>query len=361
MKTKSAIYPVIFAVLLLSILFCCKKEAIQVVPSITTSSVSDITATSVSCGGSITSDGGAAVTARGVCWSTSHNPTIADNKTNDNSGTGSFTSSLIGLLANTNYYLRAYATNEIGTTYGNEKIVVLYLNAPSTNVTDIEGNVYHTVIIGTQVWMVENLKTTKFNNGDLISNKIFSDDEWYALTTPAYCWYNNDSVTNKATYGALYNGYTVVDRRNIAPKGWHVPTSAEWTTLTTFLGGGNEALNKLKESGTSHWPSQEAIDKLNQSLNEKMLDPNTGATNISGFTALPGGFRGLKYLGLVEVGWFFNLGFTGCWWSRDWYTIGAVPPGSFNYGTMIYWYDTSLGLSSTTKFQFGWSVRCVRD
>jgi uncharacterized protein (TIGR02145 family) len=138
-------------------------------------------------------------------------------------------------------------------------------------VTDIDGNVYHGVTIGTQVWMVENLKVTKYRNSDLIAN--VTDTSWKSLTTGAYCWYLND-VTNKGTYGALYNWFAVTDSRNIAPTGWHVPTDAEWETLITYLGGSNAAGGSIKEAGTSHWNS-----------------PNTGATNTSGFTALPGGRR----------------------------------------------------------------------
>ena len=135
--------------------------------------------------------------------------------------------------------------------------------------TDFDGNNYPVGQIGTQIWMVENLKTTRYNDGtDILS--ITDNTTWENLITPGYCFYNN-GVVNKNTYGALYNWYAV-NTGKLAPKGWHVPTNDEYTTLITFLGGESVASSKLKESGTSHWQS-----------------PNTEATNQSGFTALPGG------------------------------------------------------------------------
>ena len=143
---------------------------------------------------------------------------------------------------------------------------------PPTTVTDIDGNVYHTVKIGTQVWLVENLKVTKYRNGDPIPN-VTNDTQWSKLSTGAYCYYNNVSDSG-IIYGKLYNWYAVIDTRNIAPIGWHIATDAEWTTLFNFLGSDSLAGGKLKEKGTNHWNN-----------------PNTGATNEKGFTALPGGNR----------------------------------------------------------------------
>ena len=134
--------------------------------------------------------------------------------------------------------------------------------------TDIDGNVYHTVTIGTQIWMVENLKTTRYNDGSPIPF-VTDSSSWSNLTTPGYCWYNNDT-TNKNTYGALYNWFAV-NTGKLAPTGWHVPTDDEWTTLTTYLGGESIAGGKLKETGTTHWRT-----------------PNAGATNEIGFTASSG-------------------------------------------------------------------------
>ena len=331
MKQKSIIwlYPILFTGIILIFINSCKKEddkdetpTIQV-PTIITSAVNNVTSNTANCGGNITSDGGVAVTARGVCWSTGTTPTIADNKTSDSSGTGIFTSNITGLSSNTTYYVRAYATNSEGTGYGS----VLSFTTAQT-VTDVDGNIYHTVTIGTQVWLVENLKTTKYNNGDPIAN-VTDNTAWNGLTTGAYCNYNNDPL-NSTTYGYLYNWYAVNDQRKIAPTGWHVPSDAEWTTLTTYLGGESIASGKLKESGLSHWAT-----------------PNTGATNETGFTALPGGYRD-------NNGVFYFVGSTGYWWS---YTETYV-----NYA----WYRTMYSYSTTVTRNYcvktwGNSVRCIKD
>lgn len=160
-------------------------------------------------------------------------------------------------------------------------------------VIDIDGNVYNTIIIGKQVWMKENLKVTRYNNGDSIINVIDSV-EWSALKTGAWSYYMNDPQYNNL-YGKLYNNSAVIDPRKICPKGWHLSSDDEWTTLETYIGGSSMG-GALKEAGTSHW-----------------LSPNTGATNSSGFTALPGGFRG------GNGGFTFNgipyLGSLGLWWT----------------------------------------------
>ena len=139
-------------------------------------------------------------------------------------------------------------------------------------VTDIDGNVYNTVTIGTQVWMKENLKVTHYNNGDEIPN-IEDNAAWTGLSNGAYCNYQNDNDFVD-TYGRLYNWFAVDDGREICPTGWHIATDAEWTILSDYLGGRHIAGGKLKEAGTTHWAS-----------------PNTGATNSSGFTGLPSGMR----------------------------------------------------------------------
>jgi len=194
---------------------------------------------------------------------------------------------------------------------------------------DWDGNTYGTVRIGNQVWMAENLKVTHYRDGTPIT-PVTDPGEWTALTTEAYCIYNNNTSNELDTYGALYNWYAVTNGHNIAPEGWHVPTDDEWTTLTNHLGGAGVAGEKLKETGTNHWNS-----------------PNTGATNESGFTALPGGYR-------TNNGNYYVLGTYGYFWSATesssstaWYRI-------LNYG------DSDVGRVSQLK-RFGFSVRCVRD
>ena len=193
-------------------------------------------------------------------------------------------------------------------------------------VTDIDGNVYHTVIIGTQVWMVENLVTTKFNDGTAIP-LVTGDTSWGNLTTPGYCWYDNDSA-NKNLYGALYNWHTV-NSGKLAPPGWHVPTDAEWSTLIKYLGGYGVAGGKMKEAGTGHWK-----------------DPNYGADNSSRFTALPGGCR-------VYDGAYISIEGGGYWWS----STESPPVVSFYY---LYHFFEEISRATTVKCS-GYSVRCVRD
>ena len=309
--------------------------AATVIPSLTTTTVTAILATSATSGGNITSDGGGTITARGVCWSTSTNPTTASTKTTDGTGSGNFISNLTGLTANTTYYVRAYAANSIETGYGSvisfktsissgDNGIIFNPNLTYSTVTDIDGNVYKTIQIGTQIWMAENLKTTKYRNGDPISN-VTVDAAWTALDTGTYCWYNNDAITYKATYGAIYNWYTVNDSRNIAPTGWHVPSHAEWTTLTTYLGGESVAGGMLTETGTSHWSS-----------------PNLNATNSSGFTALPSGSRGNNGSFYDVGGWWSSTEFT---WSDAWYRYLG--------GGYMYKDGTNKG--------DGLSVRCLKD
>ena len=290
---------------------------------IITTAVSNITGTSAVSGGNVISDGGAKITARGVCWSTSPNPTIADNKTIDGGGFGGFTSNLIGLIGGTTYFLRAYATSGAGTAYGNE---VSFATIPTT-ITDYDGNVYDVIAIGTQVWMKQNLNTSRYNNGTAIPN-ITDNATWTGLSTGARCYYNNDSASYASTYGALYNWYAV-NTGNLCPTGWHVPTDAEWTTLTTYLGGESVAGVKLK--ATTLWNSN---------------SPNTGATNSSGFTALPGGYR--NYLGPS-----LDVGDTGYWWSSTGGSAYAwIRCMSYYFGN-VYRYDYYM--------YNGFSVRCLKD
>jgi uncharacterized protein (TIGR02145 family) len=207
------------------------------------------------------------------------------------------------------------------------KINVTAIIVPGPNVTDVDGNLYQSVIIGTQTWMVENLKTTKYNDGTNIPN-VTGASEWGTLTTGAYCWYNND-ISYKATYGALYNWYAV-NTGKLAPKGWHVPTDAEWSTLTSYLGGRNVDGGKLKETGTTHWGS-----------------PNTGATNETGFTALPGSGRNL------DRG-FYVIGYHGYWWSA------SEEAADFAWFRFMDFDFIGVSRASSNKF-LGFSVRCVKD
>lgn len=201
---------------------------------------------------------------------------------------------------------------------------------PGTPVMDIDGNHYKTVIIGTQQWMAENLKVTRYRNGDTIPN--VTDTTWLTLKSGAYCWYNNDTndtAAYKSTYGALYNWYSVTDSRNLAPVGWHIPTDSEWSTLTAFLGGDSIAGGKLKETGTLHW-----------------YNPAAGATNETGFTARPGGC-------LSNSDLFLYLGDYGYWWSA---TTNSTSTAWFRG----MYFSNSVFRNKVSKTS-GFSVRCLKD
>lgn len=198
---------------------------------------------------------------------------------------------------------------------------------PLTTVSDIDGNVYHPIKIGNQIWMVENLKTTKFSDGVRIDN-IKDNTSWNNLTSPAYCWYAND-VANKTVYGALYNWYSV-NTGKLCPSGWHVPSDEEWTIMTTLLGGENIAGGKLKEAGNAHW-----------------INSNLGATNESGFTALPGGNR-------IFNGVFDYEGVRGSWWTATDFDSRTA------WQRVMYCIYGDVSRSNY-YMRFGFSVRCLKD
>ncbi len=201
---------------------------------------------------------------------------------------------------------------------------------------DIDGNVYNTVTIGTQVWMAENLNVTHYRDGTGITH-VTDNAVWAELTTEAYCIYNNNASNEADTYGALYNWYAVngdidgngTKDKEIAPRGWHVPSHTEWLTLVDYLGGTAVAGGKMKEAGTSHW-----------------FDPNTGATNESGFTALPAGTR-------IGIGNYSGINLFGYFWSSTEYTSYA-------------WYRNLISQQGIVTVDYvlkgyGFSVRCVKD
>ncbi len=306
--------------------------SVTVPPTVTTTAVSGITQTSATSGGNVTSDGGATATARGVCWSTMQNPTIAGSHTTDGSGTGVFVSAISGLQSNTTYYVRAYATNSVGTSYGNEVSFAtlgdMGLPCPNTPVVIYEGKTYATVQIGAQCWLTENLNVGTRING--------SQEQTNNLVIEKYCY--DDLESNCDIYGGLYQWNEAMQyatnssMQGICPTGWHLPSDAEWTSLTTYLGGEGVAGGKMKETGTSHWN-----------------EPNTAATNSSGFTALPGGYREWS-------GTFFDwLNGEGFFWSTSQYFSSSMV--WFRY---LHYYEKDVFRDYTVK-QVGSSVRCLKD
>jgi uncharacterized protein (TIGR02145 family) len=296
-------------------------------PFLTTATSSSITNTTATLGGNVTIDGGAAVTARGICWSTNANPTIAlATKTLNGTGAGSFTSNITGLTANTTYYVRAYATNSLGTSYGNQQI----FTTSNTNSTSLPN-----ITIGSQVWTTQNLSEARYRNGDVIP-QVTVASQWNSLTTGAWCWYNNDSATYAATYGRLYNWYAVNDSRGLCPTGWHVPTAAEWLTLYTTLGSSSAGI--YMKSARYISPNTPIWDQGDGT--------NTG-TNLSGFTGLPGGI-------LDNYNGYMRMGYGGYWWSST--ETDETQANSVNLGND----RPNLAFAALDKV-VGMSVRCIRD
>jgi len=195
-------------------------------------------------------------------------------------------------------------------------------------VTDIDGNHYNTVTIGSQIWMQENLKVTHYRNGSLIPNDT-STTLWDSLSTGARCYYNNDSVANAPVYGVLYNWYAVNDIHNICPIGWHVPSDREWTTLITYLGGESVAGGKMKDTGSIYWNNSNI------------------ATNESGLSCLPGGIR-------YYYSSFLFSGLRGFWWSSTVYSTPLV-------WMQILYYDMTSIETSNFNMKSGLSVLCIKD
>jgi uncharacterized protein (TIGR02145 family) len=299
MKKRVNILTVIGLASVIFLAYGCKKA---VLPTVTTAEVSAITINSAISGGEITADGGDDIIAKGVCWNTTSAPTIADSKTSDGKGITGFTSNMSGLQAGTLYSVRAYATNSAGTAYGEEFTFI-------TKIADIDGNQYTVVKIDNQMWMAENLKTTKLNDNTTIPN-VSDNVAWSGLSTAAYCWYNNDEAYFKPLYGAFYNWYAVGTGK-LCPTGWHVPTDAEYNALELSLGMPSAQLDIWGWRGT---------DQGTQMKNTTGWNTGENGNNKSGFAALPGGYR------YYTDGSFYGNNILSYWWTgtehdadRAWY------------------------------------------
>jgi uncharacterized protein (TIGR02145 family) len=319
------------ALILILTLNACKKseDSAGSLAVIVTSVVDVVTPISATCSGNITAVENSAPTDRGVCWSTEQTPDVSDNKATGGTGPGEFSCLMTGLTPQTTYYARAYAVNKAGTAYGEE----ITFTTPADHsgetgtVTDIDGNVYQTIGIGSQYWTTENLRTTRFNDETPIT--LEKDDlAWDSLAGPGYCYYYNDPFYLEV-FGALYNWYTVVSSR-LPPAGWHVPTDAEWTILETYLGGKTVAGGKLKETGTEKW-----------------MAPNFEATNETGFSAFGGGLRG-------QDGIYQAVNETGNFW-----TVTSSSDQTALCRTLVY--SDAVVIANKNPVKWGLSVRLVKD
>jgi uncharacterized protein (TIGR02145 family) len=438
MKTKFQFISVVTTAILLAFTGCKKNEN---PPSVTTFEIANITGSSATCGGTITSQGTSAVTARGVCWSKSAHPKITDNKTSDGTSTGDFTSNITGLQPATTYYVRAYATNAEGTGYGTtvtfetlgstpsvttlpalfvscDRVLLkgqvnpnyidtqvsfdygetssygneVYFNhnplsgsenvnlhariadlspgrtyhcriravnslgtsygndvtfVANEQVIDIDGNSYNTVTIDNLTWMSRNLETTKFNDGTEIPTEA-DGSTWAGLVSAAYCWYDNDESSSKGSYGALYNWYAAASGK-LCPAGWHVSTDAEWTSLGNYLD--SNGYNYDGTSGTNTY-ALALVAPLGW-----YWSGNTGAagnydviemSNITGFSAIPGGVRDANEL------IFGSRGYYSIFWTSSEYDSGTAWDRGLDYE------KKDVGRLAINKAH-GLSVRCVKD
>jgi uncharacterized protein (TIGR02145 family) len=415
-------------ILLIFFIDSCKKEE---KPTLTTTAITNITGTNATSGGTITNEGSGTIIARGVCWSTGANPTVADNKTTDGMGIGSYSSNITGLNGDAVYYVRAYATNDVGTGYGiavsftsfaqsptattsaaininattatlngivnaNDLSIVVTFEygtttsygstvtanqSPVTGVTtsslstditglteatiyhfrikavnslgttygsdltfttllsDVEGNTYNTITIGTQVWMQENLRTTKYRNGDLIETKVPATMDITSETTPEYQW-----ECSNGAYGRFYTFYVITDSRNVCPSGWHVPTDVEWTTLTNYLTNNGYAYNGI---GDLIAKSLAATSGFVPDTTAGNVGNDQTSNNSSGFTGFPSGGR-------LSTGELDFVGYHAIWWS----STEASP--TFAYFRCIGYIPGAVfrGIFSES---YGLPVRCLRD
>jgi uncharacterized protein (TIGR02145 family) len=335
---KKYFFSLLVSTIVLS-LASCKKDPVPVVisePKVTTQDIdlNQVTDAKAVIAFSITADGNSPIKAFGYCWSrTTQTPTIDDvNSHVYDAGAKQSPISLNSNLDNLNpydtYYVRAYATNEAGKTgYGDTKT----FKTLRGTFTDNDGNLYHTITIGNQVWMQENWKSPLMGKTGSAISKVTDNATWSTTSLPAYCWYANDPTNEtKTIYGGLYNWYAIT-HPDFAPDGWHVPSDNDFTKLATYLGGVDVAGGKLKDT------------KLTTD-NGTWVTPNTGASNESGFTALASGFRG-------NDGSFNALGAVAYFWVGEY--VSARAGQLTNTGSNL-----SILLSTNRQ---GNSVRLIRD
>lgn len=310
-------------------------------PTVTTDTLETLGMTSVWGIGTVRDDGGAAITDSGMCWSTSSNPTIADSRSSWGLSLVHISGWVLGLTPETHYYIRAFATNSQGTGYGDQ---LEFTTLPALEiVTDVDGNIYHTVTIGNQVWMVENLKVTHFADGTPINHVV--QEDWDGYPFDAYCDYlDNPSWSDRL--GRLYNWAAVMDPKELAPEGWRIPNDNDWQVLEMTAG-----MLSAEADIMNDWRGADAGGRLKQAGFDNWLIPNTGATDEFGFGALPGGYRGAGgHESSVEL--------VGYYWTSSIYN-GQV--FEFDAYFRIFDYHRTDIYRGHIPKGMGMSVRCIKE
>ena len=293
-------------------------------------------------------------------------PTTADDKTINGRGTGNFTSDLTGLDAGTVYYVRAYATNSAGTAYGDQQsattklnlIIVFNSGLTYGEVTDIDNNTYKTIQIGTQTWMAENLKTTRYNDGSGIPLVTDSLD-WTNLTSPGYCWYKNDESTYKDAYGALYNWYCI-NTDKLCPEGWHVPTDAEWSTMEIYLQNNGYNYDGILDTDNNRSTNNKMAKSLASTNGWLMVSGTSGFDGVIGRTDYPdkrnaSGFTAIAASRRDNFARFLSNGYNCDFWCSTETGTGTA------YNRTMRWNQVDVLRYSAVDKKQGFSIRCVKD
>jgi uncharacterized protein (TIGR02145 family) len=309
------------------------------IPVLNTADPTNITSVTITTGGRILTTGGSDITDCGVCWSTSNSPDINDDRLTNIVDTGNFICPVTGLTPERAYYLRTYATNELGTGYGNE--ISFKTTSALSSVQDIDGNVYNSITIGDKTWMQQNLKTTRYSNGDLIGTTTPASKDILNEISPSYQWAYQGEEKYVPLYGRLYTWYVASDERNLCPTGWHIATHEEWLSLFDYLiknGYGSEGDLAKSIASNTGWISSNTPGTPGMDLS---------ANNSSGFSGIPAGARAgrdsFQFAGSGSYWWSYTdtgeLAWDGCY---IWHGYGRIYYGE------------------RAKYQ-GLSVRCVKD
>jgi len=335
-------------------------ESTAELPTVTTTAVSEVTVTTATCGGNVTADGGADVTACGVCWSTEQNPTVSGSHTTDGSSTGAFTSSLTGLTAGTTYYVRAYATNSAGTAYGEQLSFMTASNSGTdgqpcsgaATVTDYDGNTYNTVQIGLQCWMKENLRTTHYSNGANIPNgdyaTSYTDPYYYDYPSSGFSLSERGYLYNwsAAMHGAASSEANPSGVQGICPTGWHLPSDAEWGQLIQYVR--SQSHYCCGSSSIQIGKALAANSGWNSSSNTCAVGNNQSTNNATGLSVVPAGIFNGTYNGVGN-----NIRF----WTS------TAEESTYYAKTIFMSYSSAdfLQNQSGNRCNYGFSVRCLRD